>query len=194
MARKRTALLGIIAAAAAAVATPQVANAASAASFAAQARDVGLTAQEAELLQQRVDQVVAETGGTQVAVNEVVSADGTTETTLTLPGERAVRDLTDADSSSAAAGQWACDYGALCFYTGTWGWGDRKQFVTCKMHQLGEWAYGGSWLNNQTPGTRARFFDAHYHMVFETPGARSSEPEFRETAYFDSTFIVSPCR
>jgi hypothetical protein len=35
--------------------------------------------------------------------------------------------------------------------------------------------YGyGAWVNNQTPGTRAKFKDRNHHVIYTTPGAYSA--------------------
>lgn len=55
--------------------------------FAEEARELGLTPGEAAALQERVDEVVAETGGMQIGMNKVLSKDGSSTITIPLPGE-----------------------------------------------------------------------------------------------------------
>ncbi|MBT2390766.1 hypothetical protein J7E87_15380 [Streptomyces sp. ISL-1] len=134
--------------------------------FAAQAKQAGLTGAEAKQLQTSVDGYLATQGGTQVAANKIVLP-GKGEIVVALPGERQARDLTGAKTARA------CPYENFCMYTGTNYTGTQFNLWRCQTYDLSNWNYPGSWINNQTPGTRARFLDRNYNTIYTTPGAYS---------------------
>lgn len=134
--------------------------------FAAQAKHAGLTGAEAKQLQTTVDGYLATQGGTQVAANKI-ALPGRGEIVVALPGERQARDLTAAKSARA------CPYENFCMYTGTNYTGTQFNLWQCQTYDLSNWNYPGSWINNQTPGTRARFLDRNYNTIYTTPGAYS---------------------
>jgi hypothetical protein len=121
--------------------------------FAEQAEAAGLTAREAERLQDRVDQEVARTDGTQVSLNKVLWGNGGAATLLALPGEERARDVTD--PSANTAGQ-ECNYEYLCAYTDAHFGGDKFELWECDTYSVPTFA---SWINNQTTGTTAYFRD-----------------------------------
>jgi hypothetical protein len=49
----------------------------------------------------------------------------------------------------------------------------------------------GSWINNQTPGTRARFHDNRKYPVYTTPGAYSKDGD--SFAIGLNTWFIKPC-
>ncbi|MFC4609919.1 hypothetical protein ACFO9E_19200 [Streptomyces maoxianensis] len=134
--------------------------------FAAQAKQAGLTGAEAKQLQTSVDGYLATQGGTQVAANKI-ALPGKGEIVVALPGERQARDLTGAKTARA------CPYENFCMYTGTNYSGTQFNLWRCQTYDLSNWNYPGSWINNQTPGTRARFLDRNYNTIYTTPGAYS---------------------
>lgn len=118
----------------------------------AQAEANDLSPAQARSLQAQVDQVVADTGGTQVAINQVRWDGG--DTLIPLPGEARARELGIAPS---AAGPHGCDYTQFCTYVNKNYTGMIDRMSSCTWHTT----HGlfVSYVNNQTPGTRARLYD-----------------------------------
>ncbi|MBW5485037.1 hypothetical protein [Streptomyces bambusae] len=108
--------------------------------FAAEAKAAGLTTSQAAELQAEVDSVLAQQPGTrQIGANKLSMPGGT----LTLP----------APGSLGAA--LACDNGHLCI---TDGQGKNYDYYYCGYYDF--WGIGnGTFNNNQTWGTRARFYN-----------------------------------
>lgn len=153
--------------------------------FAIQAKQAGLNIAEARILQTRVDKVIAETGGKQITANEVLWKDGSGTTTVVLPGEKRARSLR---TNAQPAGEW---WGCPDFHLCTWPYansvGNRSLYYFCQLYQWVEPV--GSWVNNQTPGTRARFYDYYYNLIYETPGAPVTHPNFPGW----DVFHIRPC-
>ncbi|MFG3494156.1 hypothetical protein [Streptomyces sp. NPDC047928] len=149
--------------------------------FAAQAKAAGLTAAEAAELQSTVDGYVAREGGTQVAANKV-AVPGKGEITVALPGERYARDLTTGARAS-------CPYENFCMFTGTYYSGTQFNLWKCQSYALSHWNSSGSWINNQTPGTRARFQDRNRNTIYTTPGAYAESPDYN----WVPVWYVVPC-
>ncbi|MFF9863848.1 peptidase inhibitor family I36 protein [Streptomyces sp. NPDC013953] len=127
--------------------------------FTAAAEEAGLDDDEAEELQRQVDHYVARQGGIQVALNRVAVA-GMGEIVLPLPGARQAR----AD----------CPAQNFCMFTGPDFTGAQFNLYRCATYTLENWTGDGSWINNQTPGTRARFLDHNRNTIHTTPGAYSA--------------------
>ncbi|MEV5356174.1 peptidase inhibitor family I36 protein [Streptomyces sp. NPDC086081] len=157
------------------------------AAFGEQARAAGLSRGEADALQAKVDRYLARHDGRQVAANEIALADGAT-LTVTVPGEKAVRDLSTPTGTRAAA-QWECEDGYFCMYRQQLGLGDRLAFYHCQDYALQGWTGDGSYYNHQTPGTRALFKAQNRNVIFITPGATYSEPSYNWTP----VWFVRPC-
>ncbi|MFK4222367.1 hypothetical protein [Streptomyces sp. NPDC019890] len=151
--------------------------------FTAQAKQAGLTTAEARQLQRTVDGYLTTVGGKQVAPNRIELA-GQGEIVVAMPGERYARDL-----SSPAGTRAACPYENFCMWTGTGFTGTQFNLWKCGTYDLSNWNGPGSWSNNQTPGTRARFLDRGYNTIYTTPGA------YANSAYYNWTPVwhVVPC-
>lgn len=152
--------------------------------FAAQARSLGLTAAQARGLQSQVQAEVARTGGTQVAVNEVRFDGGAT--VFPLPGESTARVLTapahQASTNSAAAAShptmYRCPYLYFCTYTRPGFRGSMHMLIKCGFYyEVNYDVY--SYVNNQTKGTAARFYDAYKHYFV------SSGDAYKDVDYMD---------
>ncbi|MCX4822644.1 hypothetical protein OG883_22640 [Streptomyces sp. NBC_01142] len=152
-------------------------------SFAAQAKQAGLTSTEAKQLQSKVDGYLATQGGKQVAANKIELA-GKGEIVVSLPGERYARDLT-----SAAGTRAACPYENFCMWTGTGFTGTQYNLWQCQTYALSNWNGPGSWSNNQTPGTRARFLDRYRNTIYTTPGAYANNGNYN----WAPVWYVVPC-
>ncbi|RSS52925.1 hypothetical protein [Streptomyces sp. WAC06614] len=130
---------------------------------AAEARTAGLTAAEAGALQAEVDAVLARQPGTrQISANRLSMPGGTV--TLPAPG--------------ALGAPLACANGHLCI---TDGQGRNYDYYHCGYYDF--WGVGdGTFNNNQTWGTRARFYNENgserWSNVAKDTGTASWTPVF----------------
>lgn len=160
-------------------------TAATTAQLRAQAAAENLTASQAESLQSTVASVVARTGGTQVAINQVAWDGG--DTLVPLPGETHAREL---GVVSAAGTVHGCAYYQFCTY-GTRDYsGMVDRISSCTWHI--SHGFFTAYVNNQTPGTRARFYDYYRNFV------GISVPAFYQDANFGNvlghqTHYIRPC-
>jgi len=146
--------------------------------FTAPATGAGLTSTEAAALQKRVDAYLTKSGGTQVAANEIRLSDGGS-LLLALPGEKYARQLSDPVGTQAS-----CPYYYLCYYSGTYYTGDVRSAYSCSINYYVPYVGYGSWINNQTPGTRAQFKNQYYQTIYTTPGAYSASPSYYWTPVY----------
>ncbi|NNN36300.1 hypothetical protein HLK59_39275 [Streptomyces sp. S3(2020)] len=133
--------------------------------FTSQARAAGLTATQADALQEAVDRYVAQTGGTQVSANQIDLRGATLS--VPVPGEARPRTFgtSDVHCNSGA------DYEYFCAYSETYFNGTSIAWWACGVEKYIPWNWEGSWDNNQTPGTRARIYYLHHSAL--TPPAPS---------------------
>jgi len=124
--------------------------------------------------QARVDAYLAQTGGTQVAANEIALPSGAI-LTLATPGQVAPDTL-------------ACPHLYFCAYSGTNYTGDVISAFTCRKEVFIPFNFG-SWVNNQSQGTQAKFEDSTHRVFYTTP------PAFSARASQDWTHVwwVVPC-
>ncbi|MFJ4244813.1 hypothetical protein ACIP17_29920 [Streptomyces iakyrus] len=157
--------------------------------FDEQASAAGLSRDEADALQAKVDRYLARQDGRQVSANEIVLADGA-RLTVTVPGERYVREMnTSATTASRSAAQWECDYTYFCMFRQTLGMGDRLALYHCQDYALQNWTGEGSYYNNQTPGTRAVFKNQNRNVIDTTLAAPFSVASYDWTP----VWFVRPC-
>ncbi|MFG1713876.1 hypothetical protein [Micromonospora sp. NPDC049203] len=157
-------------------------------SFASQARAGKLSERQAEALQGRVDVYLQKTGGKQISLNEIKLDNGVLR--VAVPGEAHPRDFVNAPTSVALAdrcldGQ---NNGWFCAYSSTGFQGDTLQWYTCGTYNM-PWTGYGSWRNNQTSGTVAKFINASGSVIYSTPGAYSSSLSYVWTPVYK----VKPC-
>jgi hypothetical protein len=153
-----------------------------------------LSPRQARSLQARVDRVIDRTGGTQVAINQVVWDGG--DTLVPLPGERRARELgTAAHASSDRSARGlrrpeACRYYQFCTYYNRDYTGIESRMVSCVLHIDRAGIFGSYW-NNQTRGTRARFYNSGYGLIATTHAA----PYWNTVDPFlaSATFYIRPC-
>lgn len=140
--------------------------------FAAQASSLGLTSAQEQSLQTRVNGYLAKMGGVQVAVNQIHLTGA--DLYLTLPGETHARDLSAGATGphSVAA---SCSYYHMCAYQGTNFSGNILDMYACDEYFI-PWTNTGSWINNQSTGTRAQFKDNTNTTRWTSPGAYSDDP------------------
>lgn len=165
----------------AAVGSAQAAGSASD-GYAAQAARIGLSKAQAASLQREVDTYLTKNGGTQVGINKIQLDDGVL--LVPLPGEQHARDL----AIPADAQINGCPYYDFCVYSGTYYSGNVHYWSSCTNHQM-TWSGPGSWINNQSTGTRARMKNSAYTVIYTTPGAYSSDP----TGDWTPVYWVQPC-
>jgi hypothetical protein len=130
------------------------ANATESVKFTTQSRAAGLSPDQASGLQAEVDRNLAKVGGTQVTPNTIALQNGA-QLALPVPGENKIRDFSTPGAPLAID---ACPYTFFCAYPlpnydasqGRWA---HDKCSTFPMPYFGN----GSWVNNQTPGTRAVF-------------------------------------
>jgi hypothetical protein len=154
--------------------------------FAAQARSARLTSSQAAALQARVDAYLAKMGGTQVAINKISLADRSVML-LALPGQEHARDL---NASSAVQASATCSYHYFCAYRYTGFSGDEIDMYACRPYSIpGYWNGPGSWINNQSPGRKARMADRNGTTIYVTPGAPSDD----RNGSWTPVWYVQPC-
>ncbi|WP_239081793.1 hypothetical protein [Streptomyces sp. SID9727] len=168
---------GLIAAAAALIAGPALsAHATTPApsgqqSYAAQARAAGLTDRQAGELQRQVDAVRAqEPQARQTSANSLATQGGTV--TLPVPGQAETRNLASPGTALA------CANGHLCITDGR---GYNYDYYYCGYYDFNG-VGDGTFNNNQTSGTRARFYNSdgseRWSHVAKGTGTASWTPVF----------------
>ncbi|MFJ1580064.1 hypothetical protein [Streptomyces sp. NPDC088182] len=147
--------------------------------FAAQTQRAGLTPAQASELQGRVDGYLAEEpGGRQVSANRIATRGG--DLVVTAPGQRYARDLAGPGASGRAPA--ACAYGHLCLYRP----GDSRDYYRCGTYSL-PWVGDGTFNNNQTRGTTARFLNSDRSIRWTSRAPQTG------TATWTGVFYVVPC-
>jgi hypothetical protein len=105
--------------------------------------------------------------------------------------QSAVVAQTSGDSAHApmiAAGTaHGCPYYYFCAFSGRNFTGTKIQMYYCQFYTM-PFSGTGSWVNNQTPGTRAKFYDAYYNLKATTAGAYSTG-----TYNWTPIYHVKPC-
>ena len=151
-----------------------------------------LSPRQARYLQARVDRVIARTDGTQVAINQVVWDGG--DTLVPLPGERRARELGSgaraaSHHSSRLRRPEACKYYQFCTYRNRDYTGIESRMQSCVLHIDRAGIFGSYW-NNQTAGTRARFYNSGVELIATTQPAPfwNTVDPFLESA----TFYIRP--
>ena len=129
----------------------------------AQAEANDLSLEQARSLQARVDHVIARTGGTQVAINQVVWDGG--DTLVPLPGEKRARELGVTTRGTVHG----CEYYQFCTYGTRLFGGMVDRMSSCTWHI--SHGFFRSYVNNQTPGTRAAFYRYHREFITRTEPA-----------------------
>ncbi len=157
--------------------------------FAAQALTAGLTTAQVKALQGEVDAYIKKDGGTQVAINKVDFHGG--NIVFVVPGERYARVVTASSSGQAIpAASSACPYLYFCEWSGTNYTGSERSLLTCGTFYGNPFFGTGSWKNNQTSGTRARFYSSGVNLIFITPGAWSGDTSYN----WNPVYFIEPCQ
>jgi hypothetical protein len=149
-----------------------------------------LSTKQAQSLQARVERVIARTGGTQVAINQVVWEGG--DTLVPLPGERRARELgrdgTPLERSPRAIA--GCRYYEFCTYWGADFSGIQTRMRSCVLHDAR--GIKRSYVNNQTPGTRARFYNSGVEHIETSHPAQISVTPIDEM-HSSAIWYIRPC-
>ncbi|GAA2664489.1 MULTISPECIES: hypothetical protein [Actinosynnema] len=167
--------LGAVAAAVVSLLLGGTASASGEGAFTAQARAAGLTAEQAEGLQDKVDDYLREVGGKQVAPNRIDL--GGAVLTVTVPGEDRTRFLgevgANVDNAPECNGNWA-RYGWFCAYENERFSGNNIGMFYCGVYYI-PWITMGSWHNNQTTGTRPWLYFNNGQPPWHMPPADSQQ-------------------
>ncbi|MGH4029629.1 peptidase inhibitor family I36 protein [Actinomycetota bacterium Odt1-20B] len=173
------------------VASAQAGPAAPAAStFARQAESAHLTSAQTRAVQAKVDGYLKKTGGTQVALNKI-DLNGKGEILVALPGEPRPRSLAPAGTKGAAVDHCLDGpvySGYFCAYEKDFYQGDETQMYYCQSYPM-NYRRGGSWINDQTPGRRARMYGRNGNLLYTTPPPYSYD---RQGDWYH-VFTVRPC-
>ncbi|WP_217569459.1 hypothetical protein [Streptomyces sp. GbtcB7] len=141
--------------------------------FAEQVRAANLSSEQATLLQSEVDGHLRKLGGRQVSPNEIRFDRG--RILVAIPGENHPRDFATGRGTQFFYDQcldgdipsgWFCEYNAEYFQ------GSQVQWYKCDTY-TDPFNGLGSWVNNQSPGTRARMYNVFGTPIYTTPGAYS---------------------
>jgi hypothetical protein len=159
-----------------AVVTPTSANA-------APAQQTHLTAAQATQLQREIDAIVAKTGGTQTAINEVRIPGA--DILLPLPGEAKARYLDRVVHPDATG----CPYYNFCAYEHQDFTGAQINYYYCQEQSM-PWGSIGSYDNNQTPDTVATFEgQTHAIIGYSVNSGTPGVPGF----YWAPVWFIKPC-
>ncbi|MET8244815.1 hypothetical protein ABZV31_10560 [Streptomyces sp. NPDC005202] len=125
-------------------------------------------------VQQRIDAVLAaQPGGRQVSANKV-HYDGLDVTVY--PASKA---------NQAKAAALACDYGWLCMNVR----GTVFKYYKCQLWSVSNWYGDGDFVNNQMPGTVARFYNKDGRVRWTSTAYAAP----RGTRSITSVYYVRPC-
>lgn len=144
--------------------------------YAEQAQDAGLTNQQAGQLQRQVDAVLAQDPqARQTSANTLAIPGGTI--TIPAPGQSETRNL--ASPSTALA----CNNGHLCITDGR---GVNYDYYRCGYYDFNGIG-NGTFNNNQTSGTRARFYNSDGSERWSNVAKDSG------TASWTPVYHIRPC-
>ncbi|NKQ23201.1 peptidase inhibitor family I36 protein [Streptomyces galbus] len=94
----------------------------------------------------------------------------------------------DAATNSAATATASCPYKYFCAYPGGNFTGTPILMYNCTEYDM-PWSSLGSWINNQTPGTRAQFRSSDHVTRWSDSGAYDSDA----SADWSWVWYVKPC-
>ncbi|WP_225828429.1 hypothetical protein [Streptomyces naphthomycinicus] len=144
--------------------------------FTEQVRAANLSSEQATALQSEVDRHLRKLSGKQVSPNEIKFEGG--RMLVAVPGEKYPRNFATGQGAQPLYDQ--CYDGPLyagwfCEYDDEYYQGSKVEWYTCETH-TDPFSGKGSWINNQTRGTRARMYDIFGSLIYTTPGSYSSDP------------------
>jgi hypothetical protein len=104
------------------------------------------------------------------------------------PAEARTAPQTRAGTAAARAAA-SCPYLHFCVFSGKNFQGTMHPMKSCTWHRTH--FLPASWVNNQTSGTRARFYDNRLNLLYTTPGAYSLDADSWTLGLY--TFYFRPC-
>lgn len=104
------------------------------------------------------------------------------------PAEARTAPETAAGTTAARAAA-SCPYLHFCVFSEKNFRGTMHPMKSCTWHRTH--FLPASWVNNQTAGTRARFYDNRLNLLYTTPGAYSLDADSWTLGL--STFYFRPC-
>jgi Peptidase inhibitor family I36 len=181
------ATVAALGAAVAALVGPGVADAAPTpgrtATFAAQARQAGLTPVQAAELERKVSALVVTVGGTRVTVNKIAKPGMTV--LVAFPGETVAREYNQPVQPAAT-----CNRGYFCTWEDRRYTGTQVNYYYCTPdYQSMPFAHSGSYRNNQTGGAVARFLGEEHQLLYYS----QPPPQGVESLNWEPIFYVDPC-
>ncbi|MEU5366553.1 hypothetical protein ABZ354_24275 [Streptomyces sp. NPDC005925] len=175
-------VLAMTAAVAALIVGPALSGSASAeptatqSEYTRQSLEAGLTGTQAASLQQQVDEYLAtHPDARQVSANRLTTEGGSV--TLPAPGQSPARDLASPETALACAG------GHLCIVDGR---GRNYDYYYCGSYGF-DGVGDGTFNNNQTTGTVARFYNSDGSLRWSNRAKASG------TASWTPVFSIRPC-
>lgn len=87
----------------------------------------------------------------------------------------ATKAVGSSDRAALARARAQCPYLHLCVFSEVNFKGSMHPMKSCTLHRAH--FLPASWVNNQTRGTRARFYDFQRHLKYTTPGAYSLDSD-----------------
>jgi hypothetical protein len=166
---------------------PGVADAATAqggtATFAAQARQAGLTPVQAAELERKVSALMVKPGGTRVTVNKIAWPGMTA--LVAFPGETVAREYNQPIQATVT-----CDRGYFCTWEDRRYTGTQVNYYYCTPdYQSMPFGHSGSYRNNQTGGAVARFLGEDHQYLYSS----KRPPQGEESLNWEPIFFVDPC-
>ncbi|WP_433349485.1 hypothetical protein [Micromonospora sp. CA-111912] len=131
-----------------------------------------------------MDAHLARSGGTQISINTIELA-GVGELIEPLPGELYARRVS---ASGDVSTMLSCLYLYFCAFSGSYYTGSVIDMYNCSPYSI-PWSSSGSWKNNQSSGTRAKFYNSSGGLLFTTPGASSEDAVYS----WSPVYNVVPC-
>ncbi|WP_405835252.1 hypothetical protein [Streptomyces sp. NBC_01518] len=126
----------------------------------------------------------AKEGGTQVATDRIRTADEGARALALMAGNSVDSKSTNGTAAIAAG----CGYKYFCAYPGPNFTGDPIPMYDCREYYI-PWTSLGSWINNQTPGTRAQFRSSDHVTRWTDAGAYDTDA----SADWSWVYWVKPC-
>ncbi|MFK4208950.1 peptidase inhibitor family I36 protein [Streptomyces sp. NPDC030920] len=116
---------------------------------------------------------MATTGGKQVSLDKT-ELNGQGDVLVAIPGEAHPRDFSSPSGVlSDPCREEAVYSGYFCAYSGQNFGGSEIKMHSCQSYGI-PWDGNGSWINDQTPGTKARFYRNEGSLLYTTPAPYAS--------------------
>ncbi|GLY82104.1 hypothetical protein Airi02_000360 [Actinoallomurus iriomotensis] len=140
--------------------------------FEEQAKAAHLTNAQTAAIRSQVSYYLKKLGGKQTALNQIDFNGG--RMLIAIPGEAHPRNFASGSGKVMPSSSPCAPVGTFCAFQYPAYKGHIITMVACQTRDI-PWNGSGSWINNQTPGTRARMYNARVQLIYTTPGAYSSD-------------------